>query len=77
MPPYADVARFRSDDCDELVMASLACNTCLCSSSVDWELASDGYDPYVECACRDCDEHWLVYLTPWQALRLGLMAARA
>lgn len=32
-----------------------------------------GYDPTVECGCQACDERWLVYLTPEQALRLSVL----
>lgn len=50
---------------------------CLYSSEVDWEPALDGYDPSVRCDCHVCGTRWRVYLTPEQALRLGLMHARA
>jgi uncharacterized Zn finger protein len=72
-----DVAHFRADDCEDLVLASLACPICLYSSSVDWEVLSDGYDASVACECRRCGHGWWVYANPWQALRLELMAARA
>jgi hypothetical protein len=75
MPQLADVARFRADDPDALVTASLACPICLRSEQVQWEAALDGYDPSVECRCPTCEEHWRVYLAPQQALRLGLMDA--
>jgi DNA-directed RNA polymerase subunit M/transcription elongation factor TFIIS len=68
-----DVARFRQDDAHELVIASLACPLCLYSEAVEWELRSDGYDPSVECACPRCEERWRVFMTPDQALRLGLI----
>jgi hypothetical protein len=71
----ADTARFRADDPDELVSASLACPLCLCSEHVQWAAALDGYDPSVECCCPSCDTRWRVYLAPQQALRFGLMAA--
>jgi hypothetical protein len=71
----ADTARFRADDPDELVTASLACPICLGSEQVVWEAALDGYDPSVECRCSSCDQRWRVFLGPWQALRLGLMDA--
>jgi hypothetical protein len=77
MATLADTARFHPDDPDELVIASLACPLCLHSADVGWELELDGYDPSVECRCPRCDEPWRVYLTQDQALRLGLMAARA
>lgn len=70
----ADVARFHADDCEALVMASLACSTCLRSDTVAWELDGDGYDAAVQCHCRGCDETWVVYLTPWQSLRLSFVA---
>jgi hypothetical protein len=70
----ADVARFRTDDPEPLVLASLACPVCLGTEQVEWALDSDGYDPWVQCVCRHCEERWPVYLTPWQALRLELMA---
>lgn len=75
MTVLADTARFRADDPDELVTASLACPICLGSEQVVWEAALDGYDPSVECRCSSCDQRWRVFLGPWQALRLGLMDA--
>jgi hypothetical protein len=71
----ADTARFRSDDPDVLVSASLACPLCLHGDDVEWQLDCDGYDPSVQCLCRACNERWRVYLAPQQELRLGLMAA--
>ncbi len=77
MPVLADTARFRMDDPDQLVLASLACPICLGIEGVEWELhQEDGYDPSVECVCDRCEQPWRVYLTPSQALRLGLMAVR-
>ena len=73
----ADTARFRADDPDVLVAASLACPLCLRSDDVDWHLDADGYDPSVQCLCRPCNERWRVYLAPQQELRIALMAARA
>jgi hypothetical protein len=73
MAGLADTARFRSDDPDELVVASLACPICLGSDAVAWELEPDGYDPSARCECRDCEQSWRVYMTPYQALRLSLM----
>jgi hypothetical protein len=75
--PHADIARFRADDPDVLVTASLACPICLCEQGVEWRLDADGYDPSVQCLCRPCNERWRVYLGPQQALRIGLMAAHA
>lgn len=75
MPAPADTARFRADDPDVLVAASLACPLCLHGDDVEWHLDSDGYDPSVQCLCRACHERWRVYLVPQQELRLGLMAA--
>jgi hypothetical protein len=77
MAPMTDVARFRPDDPDELVLASLACPLCLCSEPVRWTGALEGYDPTIRCECISCQGEWNVYLAPEQALRLGLMAARA
>ena len=71
---FADIARFRPEDPDALVVAALACPLCLRSASVDWDASLQGYDPSVRCRCPDCEERWTVYLTPDQALRLGLMA---
>ncbi len=71
----ADTARFRADDPDVLVTASLACPVCLRADGVRWDAALDGYDPFVECRCPSCDHSWRVYLAPQQALRLGLMNA--
>jgi hypothetical protein len=69
----ADTARFRADDPDALVTASLACPICLQSEQVVWEAALDGYDPSVECWCPSCEQRWRVFLAPQQALRFGLM----
>jgi hypothetical protein len=77
MTPLADVARFRADDPDALVTASLACPICLRSEEIEWEAALDGYDPSVQCRCPDCEARWRVYLEPQQALRFGLMDDRA
>jgi hypothetical protein len=77
MPLLADTARFRPDDPDELVLASLVCPICLSGTAVDWVLAGDGYDASVLCVCDRCEQTWLVYLTPHQLLRLGLIADRA
>ncbi len=77
MALLADTARFRADDPDELVTASLACPLCLRSDHVGWEAALEGYDPSVECHCPDCEERWRVYLAPHQALRLGLLSTDA
>ncbi len=74
MLAYTDVARFRPDDPDELVNASLACPVCLRSDEVTWSATLQGYDPSVQCRCPTCEERWLVYLTLEQTLRLGLMA---
>jgi hypothetical protein len=76
MSTLADTARFRPDDPDELVLASLACPLCLSSAAVEWTLESEGYDPSVECVCDRCEESWRVYMTPHQALRAGLIARR-
>ncbi len=75
VPSLADTARFRANDPDVLVTASLACPLCLHSEEVDWDASLEGYDPSVECWCPSCAERWRVYLAPDQALRLGLMVA--
>lgn len=77
MVQHTDTARFRPDDPDALVAASLACPICLRTEEVRWEAALEGYDPSVECLCPACQERWRVYLAPQQALRFGLMDARA
>jgi hypothetical protein len=71
----ADTARFRADDPDPLVIASLACPICLRSDDVEWAAALEGYDASVQCRCPRCHERWRVYLAPQQALRFGLMDA--
>jgi hypothetical protein len=76
MIALTDTARFRPDDPDELVAASFSCPLCLRSEGVEWEASLEGYDPSVRCDCRACQASWWVYLTPEQALRLGLMHAR-
>jgi hypothetical protein len=72
-----DTARFLPGDPDQLVAASLACPVCLRAEGVDRRDALEGYDPSVSCRCPSCDTEWSVYLTPEQALRLGLMHAPA
>jgi hypothetical protein len=73
MAMLADTARFRSDDPDELVEASLACPVCLRWEGIEWEASLDGYDASVECRCSSCHESWRVYLAPHQALRLSVL----
>jgi hypothetical protein len=73
MRELADIARFRPDDPDELVAASLVCPVCLSGTETHWQLEADGYDPSAQCECRQCELSWRVYMTPLQALRLGLM----
>lgn len=73
----ADTARFRPDDPDELVVASLACPVCLHADDVDWDDSLEGYDPSVQCRCPSCQAEWRVYLTPEQALRVALMHEHA
>ena len=73
----ADTARFTPRDPDALVAASLACPVCLGGQGIVCDDALEGYDPSVSCECPECDVTWRVYLTPEQALRLGLMHAHA
>ena len=75
MTALADTARFRANDPDELVTASLACPLCLRSEDVEWHAALEGYDPSVECSCPRCQRRWRVFLQPLQALRLSLVGA--
>lgn len=75
MKPLSDVARFTSHDPDALVRAAFACPLCLCGEGVESAPALEGYDPSVSCRCPTCRARWRVYLTPDQALRLGLMHA--
>lgn len=76
MAVLTDIARFRSDDPEVLVTASLACPICLRSEDVQWTAALDGYDPTVQCRCPSCEQRWSVFLAPQQALRIGLMGDR-
>jgi hypothetical protein len=73
----ADTARFLPGDPDILVAASLCCPVCLRGETIVCEQSLEGYDPSVRCRCPPCHAHWSVYLTPDQALRLGLMHAHA
>ena len=77
MRGLTDVARFRAEDPDELVTASLACPVCLQEHPVEWALEADheGYDASVRCECVGCRRGWRVYVAPHQALRLSLLAA--
>jgi hypothetical protein len=75
MGMLADTARFRADDPDALVIASLACPLCLGSDDVTWSAALHGYDPYVQCRCARCEKRWRVYLAPEQTLRMALMGS--
>ena len=77
MEALADTARFLPGDPDALVAASLACPLCLEAEEVRWKDSLEGYDPSVSCLCPSCHARWSVYLTPEQALRLGLMHAHA
>jgi hypothetical protein len=78
MTGLTDIARFRVDDPDELVAASLVCPLCLRGDEVSWQLdAEDGYDPLARCTCGDCGRAWRVYLAPQQALRLSLAPVHA
>jgi hypothetical protein len=77
LAPLADVARFTAQDPDTVVAASFACPICLHGDEVTREVSLDGYDPSVSCECLECGVGWRVYLTPDQALRLGLMPAHA
>ncbi len=76
MAVLTDIARFRSDDPEVLVTASLACPICLRSEDVQWTAALDGYDPTVQCRCPSCEQRWSVFLAPQQELRIGLMGDR-
>jgi len=73
----ADTARFRPDDPDELVVASLACPVCLRADDVEWDDSLEGYDPSVQCRCPSCQAEWRVYVAPEQALRVALMHEHA
>lgn len=76
MPRTVDTGRFRANDPDVIVRASLACPYCLESDSVEWELeADDGYDQSAACECPHCHRDWRVYVTPTQGLRLRLLQA--
>jgi len=75
--PLTDVARFTAQDADVVVAAAFACPICLREEPVAREVTLEGYDPFVSCECPTCVESWRVYLTPEQALRLGLMLAHA
>jgi hypothetical protein len=77
LAPLADVARFTAQDPDVVVTASFACPICLHAEDVARRATLDGYDPSVSCECSKCDANWRVYLTPEQALRLGLMLTHA
>jgi hypothetical protein len=77
MATLADTARFRSNDPDALVSASLACPVCLRSDGAQRRPTLEGYDPSVECECPRCEVRWRVYLQPLQALRFSLMDTRA
>jgi hypothetical protein len=68
-------ATFRSDDQDCLVVAALACRSCL-SEQVEWSLEALDYDAQVNCRCRRCGDFRVVYVTPAQALRLALHEKR-
>lgn len=66
-----EVARFRPDDPDPLVQASLACSGCLhqpTAATVDH--SADG--AAIVCRCDPCVRIWTVMLTPEQGLRLQL-----
>ncbi len=67
----SEVARFRPDDPDLLVQASLACGTCLHQpAEANVEHGMDG--AAVICRCNRCQETWRVLLTAEQSLRVQL-----
>jgi hypothetical protein len=70
-----ETAHFRVDDADPLVAASLACPVCL-SSSIDWTLDPECYEPSAQCRCEGCDHRRTLHLSPEQALRLALHERR-
>ena len=73
MSLLADTARFRTDDPDELVIASLACPLCLHSDEV--ELGSRKSPmatiPQRDAVCRRCEEPWRVYIDPRSGVATG------
>ncbi len=75
MRGLTDVARFRAEDPDELVAASLVCPLCLRARDVawQWDPNTDTYDASVQCQCGRCHRDWRVYVAPHQALRLSLL----
>ena len=75
MGGIAETACFRADDPDCLVVASLACSSCL-SSDVQWELRTTAYDGAADCRCRCCARRFRVHLTLDQALRLSMHERR-
>ena len=72
-PALGEVARFGTEDGDELVLAALSCPYCLREDTIEWSLRLEDYDPHVRCRCPDCRRRWRVYLLPEQALRLSLV----
>jgi hypothetical protein len=66
-----DVARFRPDDPDALVVASFACPVCLHRPSFV-RLAEFFDEPSATVACLPCGSGWEIALTDLQMLRLTL-----
>jgi len=70
---YEDLARFRSGDVPEVVLASFACPYCLGTlSTLALSLDSGDATGEARCWCRACDVDWAVALNSAQALRMVL-----
>ena len=70
---YVDSARFDPDDPEEIVRAALACPYCLSDHDVSAGFIGVGCQPRMRCLCHRCQQDWVVFLSPAQALRLGLL----
>jgi hypothetical protein len=66
-----DVARFRSDEPDEVVGAAFACPVCLRGPAAVGVRGAE-HDRHLACACDGCALTWRVALDESQVLRLAL-----
>lgn len=71
MPALQDVARFTTDDPDEVVAFCFSCPVCL-SVDLDARVRTAEHDGHAECACRRCGATWEMALDGEQLLRLAL-----
>jgi hypothetical protein len=66
-----DIARFRSDDRDDLVAASFACPVCLHVDATVDVTHDNGCGTTAVCRCARCETSWRLVVAGGQLLRLA------